>query len=252
MGDQDIVSLQEVMIDILREIDPGVIRRGFVNIRSNFWISPPHPNALNAIKGVKAEKLLRTCPLVRSALSNYFGKPIREIQDVPGRKKSDHHIIFEDGTRQNVQQKNGTGGGRGWSFDRRPLCHMPLTDSANGLLRTVCLDRSNGWRSTVQLELALLDSLLLGDDEQMEPHYFIHTMTDKDGITSLSISPADVFVKTIKDDAYPHLKSKRTCVHLTPLVYLQRKGGGKTDHSPDDIQAKITRCPDCMETLTLS
>ena len=29
------------------------------------------------------------------------------------------------------------------------------------------------------------------------------------------------------------------CVHLSPSCYLQRKGGGKTDRHPDDIQMKV-------------
>jgi hypothetical protein len=35
------------------------------------------------------------------------------------------------------------------------------------------------------------------------------------------------------------LKSNGTCLSLSPDIYLQRKGGEKTDKSPNDIQAKL-------------
>ena len=42
---------------------------------------------------------------------------------------------------------------------------------------------------------------------------------------------------TIKIDI--KLKKNGTCLHLSPYISLQRKGGGNTDHSPNHIQAKF-------------
>jgi hypothetical protein len=42
---------------------------------------------------------------------------------------------------------------------------------------------------------------------------------------------------TIKIDI--KLKKNGTCLHLSPHIALQRKGGSGTDHSPNHIQAKL-------------
>ncbi|NBV35461.1 MAG: hypothetical protein EBR81_17150, partial [Proteobacteria bacterium] len=46
------------------------------------------------------------------------------------------------------------------------------------------------------------------------------------------------FVAALKEEIYAEMVPKRTCVHLSPSIYLQRKGGGKTDKRPDQIQTK--------------
>jgi hypothetical protein len=43
--------------------------------------------------------------------------------------------------------------------------------------------------------------------------------------------------QTIKIDI--KLKKNGTCLHLSPYIALQRKGGCNTDHSPNHIQAKF-------------
>jgi len=47
----------------------------------------------------------------------------------------------------------------------------------------------------------------------------------------------EYLVSRIKIDI--SLKSNGTCLNLSPDIYLQRKGGEKTDKSPNDIQAKL-------------
>ena len=42
---------------------------------------------------------------------------------------------------------------------------------------------------------------------------------------------------TIKIDI--KLKKNGTCLHLSPYITLQRKGGTNTDHSPNHIQCKF-------------
>lgn len=43
--------------------------------------------------------------------------------------------------------------------------------------------------------------------------------------------------QTIKIDI--KLKTNGTCLHLSPYIALQRKGGDNTDNSPNHIQAKF-------------
>ena len=50
-------------------------------------------------------------------------------------------------------------------------------------------------------------------------------------------------------ELYEVMEPKRTCVHLSPICYLQRKGGGgKKDANPDNIQMKF-RFTQAIEAL---
>ena len=219
----------------LQEVDP--------------MLSTKSKNALVAISGNRAEDILCNSPTLLEMLgSTYFGKKISKCEKIAGRKKSDHIITFEDGTQARSQLKNGTGGGRGWSFDRRQADKLPTHDALKDLLRSVCL-KSGGERSVVANDKELLTRLLLGDDETSQPQYYIHTTVTDGVIVSLSVCSTSEFMDAILRDAYEYCQPKKTCVHLTPLIYLQRKGGGKADHSPSDIQAKLRAMPSCMTTI---
>jgi hypothetical protein len=54
-------------------------------------------------------------------------------------------------------------------------------------------------------------------------------------ISSLKI--IEFIEKTIIIDIKSRMNA--TCLHLSPFIYLQRKGGSKKDKSPNHIQAKI-------------
>ena len=206
-------------------------------------------NSLVAISGNRAEDILCNSPTLLETLgTTYFGKKISKCEKIAGRKKSDLLMTFDDGTQALSQLKNGTGGGRGWSFDRRQVDKLPTHDGMKDLLKSVCL-KSGSERNIVANDKELLQQLLLGDEETMRPQYYIHTTVQDGIIVSLSICSTSEFMDAILHGAYEHCQPKKTCVHLTPLIYLQRKGGGKADHSPSDIQAKLTKMPPCMTTI---
>ena len=213
-------------------------------------ITTKSKNSLVAKSGNLAEDVLcKSADVLEQLGTHYFKKKIVTCEKLT-KKKSDHVLTFDDGTRTTIQLKNGDGGGRGWSFDRRSLSIMPTNESLKELIRIVCLKHS-GERKTLPNDKMLISTLLLGDEDDTKPEHFVHT-TMKDGkITSLSACPASLFIDTICKDSYENCDAKRTCVHLTPLIYLQRKGGGKVDHSPDDIQAKLRAMPSCMTNITL-
>ena len=207
-------------------------------------------NALVARSGFRAENVLIEQGSALNALSTqYFHKPIVAATLVPGRKKSDVKLLFDDAT--TVQVKNGNGGGRGWSFDRRPVDILPICSEAKSLLKSVCL-RSGIARTTVPMDAYILQRLFLGEDELTRPQHFIHTTMVNGVITGLSICSTNDFITAVNTDIFTHYNAKKTCVHLSPLIYLQRKGGGSSDHSPNDIQAKLRAMPNCMHKLTLA
>ncbi len=202
-------------------------------------------NSLVAKNGNLAEDILcKSSDILDKLGAQYFKKKIVFCEKI-NKKKSDLRLTFNDGTSTTIQLKNGNGGGRGWSFDRRPLSKMPTNESVKELINIVCL-KSSGERKIIPNDKTLLSRLLLGDEEKTKPQYFIHTTLKNDKITSLSICPVSLFIDTVVKNAFENCNAKRTCVHLTPYIYLQRKAGGKEDHSPDDIQAKLRCMPNCM------
>lgn len=209
-------------------------------------------NSETASSGFKAETILCVSPDVLEQLGlQYFGKQILSCKTIGGNKKSDNLIIFEDGSQTVVQLKNGTGGGRGWSFDRRHVDNLPTNDSVKELIKVVCL-KSGNERTVVPMDKELLRLLLLGDDEATKPQHFLHTIIQDGKIVSLSACPAPLFIDIIMKDVYEICNAKKTCIHLTPLIYLQRKAGGKEKETyPNDIQAKLKKMPDCMAFINL-
>jgi len=209
-------------------------------------------NALIAKNGNNAERILcRSFDVLIALCEQYFQRENTKAEVIKGGKKSDIRFTFADGTHTNVQQKNGTGGGRGWSVHRQALGNLQTDDSVKSLLKTVCL-KGGGERNVVPNDKAIITRLILGEEKETKPQHVLHTEIEDGKIKSISICPADKFIESILNDAYENCLPKRTCVHLSPLVYLQRKGGGKKDHSPDDIQAKLRAMPDCMTVINLN
>lgn len=205
-------------------------------------------NAEIAKRGFKAEDLFCKSEIVRHLLEQYFGNKIMSITLIPKRKKSDIKIQFENGIIERIQSKDGLGNNRGWSCDRRSVEKYPLTEEGKLLLRNVCLKQGTE-RPTVPCPEAILNDLFLGIEEDTAPTYFTHTQFDTSGtLSQLSICPSGTFLCELKKELYDSIVPKRTCVHLSPRIYLQRKGGGAKDHAPNDIQLKIKSLPNGVYT----
>ena len=202
-------------------------------------------NALTARNGNAAERHLCNRPEVKQRLETYFGKAISTLELVPGKKKSDVTVLFEDSSVVRIQNKEGGGNKhRGWSADRRRVDLMPVSEAGKELLSIVCLKKEGPRPSEVPVPSTLVRELLLGTEPDFMPAYFTHTKFDRDTgeLLHLSIAPAETVVSAIKP--YEFLTDKRTCVHIAPGMYLQRKGGGVSDSAPDDIQLKLVKFPD--------
>ncbi len=210
----------------------------------------PSFHAEIARTGNKAEAIVCQDSQSLAAFAAYFGKQILKASLIPGRKKSDILLEFIDGTSVRIQNKNGTGGGRGWSVDRRDVKQIPLEESGQQLLSHVCL-KKGAERPEICQTPSLLQTLLLGSDEQFRPTYFTHSVIDKqtDTVKDLWISPTESIMDALNKELYPNLVAKKTCVHLSPRLYFQRKGGGSKDHAPDHIQLKLKSMPDTMTRL---
>ena len=219
-------------------------------------------NAITASNGNKAEVLLCTQANVKTAFESYFGKPIASIVQIPGRKKADNRITFVDGTSVLCQNKNGKVEGRGHSVDRRKASLITDHTDLHTLLETVCLKKAGGEKPVLEKTVSeeCVAHCLVGVEAEFRPDYFLHTNLDAAGTTilELAIVPAPVFLMSVQGSLFPVMDAKRTCVHLSPHLYFQRKGGGESDHAPDDIQLKMRfrpgatkAIPDPMDLTTL-
>lgn len=204
-------------------------------------ILPDSKNSTVAKNGFKAERAICLQEDLKQSLELYFETEIEEISCIKTRKKSDIKLKFKKGSETVTQNKDGDGGGRGWSVDRRKVDAYndePLTT----LLKTLCLKKGTE-KPTVTSDISkqVINMCMLGIEEEYAPKYFTHTKSDKTTgkIISLGICPTDKLMAFLYNELYPEMVPKRTCVHLSPNCYLQRKGGGKKDHAPDDIQMKF-------------
>ena len=208
-------------------------------------------NALIAKNGNNAERILCGSPDVLIALEQYYGRKITNAEVIKGGKKSDIRFTFADGTTARAQLKNGIGDHIGWSCDKRNLENMPTNNDMKSIVKTLCL-KDGGERNVVPNDKSLIPKLLLGEDEETKPQDYIHSTTEDGKIKSISICPADKFIESILNDAYENCLLKLSCVHLSPLIYLKRKGGEEMIRHPTKIQAMLSAMPDCMTVINLN
>jgi hypothetical protein len=207
-------------------------------------------NSQIATAGNKAEDIFCSSVDVKRSLSQYFNKPISTLKKITNRKKSDCQVVFQDQRQVQVQLKSGSGGGRGHSFDRRSADKLPTNSDVITLIKAVSL-KSGEDRKETPNDKDLIKSLFLGKDKTWEPQYFVHMIIKDTKVVSLYICPASLYIETILNQAYELCQPKKTCIHLSPIIYLQRKGSSNKDKRADDIQAKIKCMPDCMTQLNI-
>jgi hypothetical protein len=215
-------------------------------------------NSVIAKNGFRAEKVICSQEDVKQSLELYFNLPIKCLQCIHG-KKYDIKIEFENGSATTLQNKDGKGTGRGCSVDRRKV-DAYNDETLTKLLKTQCLKQDTE-KPIVSSDVSkkVITMCILGDKEEYAPKYFTHTKSDKTTgqILSMSICPTETFMAFLHSEVYPVMSiipPIRTCVHLSPRIYLQRKGGGKKDHAPNDIQMKFkfTEALEKLFTQTMS
>jgi hypothetical protein len=215
-------------------------------------------NSLTAKSGFKAEDIFRTDESIKCKLEKYFGKKIISLDKIHG-KKYDTKIYFEDGSTTNIQNKKIEKlGGRGDSFDRRHIKNTFNNQEIRKYLTLLSLIRKSK-NETLMSQGQKIDFMklcnnnlhdisqyikktLIGEhDTEMNNHWCImktnKTFTNIELYIISSKKLFEFIEQTIKIDI--KLTKNGTCLHLSPYIALQRKGGGNTDHSPNHIQAKF-------------
>jgi hypothetical protein len=232
-------------------------------------LSASNTNALNgsqiAKSGFKAEERMTTQPNISLGLSGYFGKQIKPsgITKLGGRTKSDIKIEFTDETYVLAQQKNTAMNAngvanvksRGFSIDRSDVDKIDTeSPEFTETLMCVCLKDKTKERKTVDKHISerVMMRNILGKESATTPDYFIKTDSDRitGEIMSMSIAPRAAFIEKMNDALYDTMISKRTCVHLSPNIYLQRKGGTVGEKKPNQIQTKLVLTQDINALFT--
>jgi len=209
----------------------------------------PSNNSLTAKSGFKAEYIFRNHTEIKSALEQYFGKKITLFEKIHG-KKYDTKIYFDDGSSVKIQNKKIQGLlGRGDSFDRRTLEKTFTNQDILSNLKDLTISRRNSMTTQEKNAFANLCNNNIEEIHQYlqktfcgntgeENEYWAIFQTDKNfSFIKLYIISTEKFYNYLKSNIA--VKICRTCMHLSPQIYLQRKGGGSKDHSPNDIQAKL-------------
>lgn len=213
--------------------------------------------SLIAKSGFIAEDIFRTDEIIKCKLEKYFGNKIISLHKIHG-KKYDTKIYFEDCSSINIQNKKIENlGGRGDSFDRRHIKNTFHNQEIRKYLTLLTLIRKSKNQTLMTEEQKIdfiklcnnnLDDIsqyikktLIGEDTEMNDYWCImktnKTFTNMELYIISSKKIFEFIDQTIKIDI--KLKKNGTCLHLSPYIALQRKGGGNKDHSPNHIQAKF-------------
>lgn len=214
-------------------------------------------NSLIAKSGFKAEDIFRTDELIKCKLEEYFRKKINSLDKIHG-KKYDTKIYFEDNSSINIQNKKIENlGGRGDSFDRRHIKNTFNNQEIRKYLTLLTLIRKSKNETLMSEEqkkdftklcnnnlddiAQYIKKTLIGENTEVNDYWCImkinKTFTNMELYIISSKKIFEFIKQTIKIDI--KLKKNGTCLHLSPYIALQRKGGGNTDHSPNHIQAKF-------------
>ena len=213
-------------------------------------------NSSTAKSGFKAEEHFRMNPIIRNHLEQYFMASIDRIEAAPPRMKCDNIIFFTDGSRVRIQNKKFERfGGRGDSFDRRPVSGTFDNPFLRKYLTALTLFKGKGQSTGLgpeqkrQFEVLcresgedcrqLLRKTLVGQGEYRNDYWvFMKSGREFDcAKTDLWITPSLCLLSLLESRI--EIKAARTCLHLSDLVYIQRKGGSKGENAPNDVQMKL-------------
>jgi hypothetical protein len=214
-----------------------------------------------AKSGFKAEEIFRTRLDINNALTIYFDKPLKVIVKAKHGAKYDNEIIFNDGTRIKVQNKKFKElGGRGDSFDRRHISKtfnnqliidnltllslikpQNMSDEKKDEFQTLC---TNNFEDITQY----LKKTLIGENLNKNDIWVFMEADGEFSNIKLYIIDSDKLYTFIEKSI--NISVKKTCLHISPYIYLQRKGGDKKDHSPNDIQAKLKITKELLDICT--
>lgn len=221
-------------------------------------------NSVTAKSGFKAEEIFRTDNKIKTALETHFKLKIVLMEKIHG-KKYDTVITFNDNTKLNIQNKKIENlGGRGDSFDRRHIKNTFDNQFIRKYLTHLSLIRKSKTETFMTedqkkdfinlcnnnlIDIKKYIKKTLISDNGEENNYWCIMKTDKKfNKMEIYVLPSlklyEFICSSIKIDI--KMKKNGTCLHLSPYISLQRKGGGTTDHSPNHIQAKFKITQDIL------
>jgi hypothetical protein len=202
--------------------------------------------------GYRAEKHFRENKKVKESLEAFLKNKIKEIKKSKHGKKHDNIIVLEDESEIKIQNKKIVNeNGRGNSFNRGKIDEINHDEIIKNLKK---LSYSRPTKTTTSMENEEKKEFieLCNNNKDILKNYitnclgennywcFMKSNDNFDNIELYIISHKELInylLKNIKISI--PLKKTGTCLRLSDNIYLQRKGGGKTDKNPDDLQSKL-------------
>jgi hypothetical protein len=213
--------------------------------------------SLIAKSGFKAEEIFRTNKDIKLSLEQYFKLNIINIEKIQG-KKYDSLITFDNHITLKIQNKKIENlGGRGDSFDRRHIKYTFENQFIRKYLTYLSLIRKNKNETFMTNDQKLdfiklcndhvddikqyIKKTLIGENKEENDYWCIMKTDEQFEHIQLYMVSSLTLYTFICDSIQIDIKMKKngTCLHLSPYISLQRKGGTNTDHSPNHIQAKL-------------
>lgn len=222
-------------------------------------------NATIALSGLRFEKTICIPQVLEAFLSHCSVNDRNEIEnfvEFPTEKKTDC-IVHPSLLKIQVKKICSFQKDRGHHIDRRSLSRMSsffhekekieilmkklfisknINDSEKELLRTLLNKDSRGI-------FDLILCVFLGEHKYYRPQYIVFIDTSDSEVCRFYICHVHKLVGFLLK--HHHVSVKKTCIHFGKNLYLQRRGGSKTDSRPDDIQTKFCVSPEIKDLCIL-
>lgn len=156
-----------------------------------------------------------------------------------------------------IKKVSNVGKDRGHHVDRRSVerftstfpSHVKDAFSKFMISRDMTRQEKETLRQSLQQEtkvwLDLLIELIIGQDPHFAPDYFLIVETKDLAKGKLYLLCVHTLLGYLMKNL--HVQIKETCIHVTPCMYLQRRGGDATDSRPNDIQTKLVLHEDVIK-----
>lgn len=180
--------------------------------------------------------------------------------EYPSGKKTDI-IVHPYNLKLQVKRVSSFEADRGHHVDRRKLSdfcsHFQNNSQVQRLMQRLMITRDITSEEKEELTELLNDKVaifnillevLLGKIKYFMPDHILFIETVKDEYAVYICNAHTVIGYILKN---MNISVKETCVHLGKNMYFQRRGGDKTDKSPNDIQTKLKLTPEIKNISTL-
>lgn len=222
-------------------------------------------NATIALSGLRFEKTICTPQVLEALLSHCSVSHTQQddkFVEFPSGKKTDC-IVHPQLLKIQIKKICSFQKNRGHHIDRRSLSRMSSffheTENVETLMKKLFISKNISENEKQQLETLLnkdthgiFDLILcvfLGEHKYYRPQHIVFIDTSDGEVCRFYICHVHKLIGFLLK--HYHVSVKKTCIHFGKNLYLQRRGGSKTDSRPNDIQTKFCVSPEIKDLCIL-